>query len=58
MSVQVTAVLRQCARGSGERGSPEGTPESADGQSLLAAQVGLNQRTAVTQVGMKAVQGP
>ena len=41
VSVRVSAVLRQRARGSGERGAPDGTRELADGQSLLAARVGL-----------------
>ena len=32
---------RACGRGYGERGAPDGTRELADGQSLLAARVGL-----------------
>ena len=35
VSVRVSAVLRQCARGSGERGAPDGTRELADGQAPL-----------------------
>ena len=41
VSVRVSAVLRQRARRYGERGAPDGTRELADGQSLLAARVGL-----------------
>ena len=41
VSVRVSAVLRQRACGSGERGVPDGNLELADGRSLLAAWFGL-----------------
>ena len=41
VSVRVSAVFRQRARGSGERGVPDGNLELADGRSLLAAWFGL-----------------
>jgi hypothetical protein len=70
VSVRVSAVLRHCARGYGERGAPDGTRERADGQAPLGCTGGpqalqwpkdvnfngYNMVKLLALVGMKAVK--